>query len=272
MPSVEQKFIFRDGGEDGEQVTRRVIAGLPEHLCPGGRFYGTCMLTDRRTGRAEERVRTMLGEHQGEFDVVVVTHQAFPPTEYYFRLALAGRIPVTEVVQRHEIFDRLGVERLVYCTVVIQRRSAARPVATARRQAGGRLGPEELDWLLRWETAAALPDILEAVLEARPVASHHVRLRLSHGMREGAWVPDECLLSTGVPFTVEAKCPLWVGELLAHCDGGRTTREQLRLLQEHGSVPPDAPAAEFARLVRSLVAGGFLWAPALAPPPGIPSA
>src|SRR5215207_4107444 len=27
MPSLEQKYIFRDGGEDGEQITRRIIAG-----------------------------------------------------------------------------------------------------------------------------------------------------------------------------------------------------------------------------------------------------
>jgi methylase of polypeptide subunit release factors len=258
MPSLEQKYIFRDGGEDGEQITRRIIAGLPEHLAPGGRFYGTCMLTDRRGGRAEQRIRDMLGDRAGEFDVVVVVFQTFQPTEYYFRLALAGRATLDDVARRHEIFGRLEVEQLVYCSMVIQRMTASRPAFTTRRQAGPATGASEIEWLLGWESAMAQEQAVRGLLEARPSASPHTRLRLTQVLRTGDWVPDECTLATTVPFALEAKCPPWTAGLVARCDGRRTTREHLQLLKQAGEIPSDAPEAEFVKLVRSLIAGGFL--------------
>ena len=41
VPSRETKMVYRDGGADGEEVTRRIIAGLPKHLNPGGSFHCT---------------------------------------------------------------------------------------------------------------------------------------------------------------------------------------------------------------------------------------
>ena len=165
------------------------------------------------------------------------------------------------MVQRHEIFDRLEVEHLVYCSVVIDRKRDGRGGATVRRQAGADLGPGELEWLLRWEAASTAPGFLETLLEARPIASPHARLRLSHGMGPGEWVAEECVLSTRVPFIAEAKCPVWAAGLVAQCDGLLTVREQLQRLKQAGSVPDDAPEAEFARMVRTLLAGGFLHLP-----------
>lgn len=276
MPSLEQKYIFRDGGEDGEQITRRVIAGLPEHLSPGGRFYCTCMLTDRKGARAEQRIRGMLGEDAGEFDIALVTLQTYQPTEYYLRPALEGRATLEEVAQRHEIFQRLEVEHLVYCSMVIQRRSEAREVFTARRQVGSAMGLPEMEWLLRWEAAAAQPATVGRLIDAQPIASSRMRLRLAHSMRAGSWVPDECTLATDWPFAVEAKCPPWTADLVARCDGRRTSRDHLDFLKSTGAVPPDAPESEFVKFVRALIAGGFLEisefaTPGPAPTPGNPA-
>ena len=261
MPSLEQKYIFRDGGEDGEQITRRIFAGLPDHLEAGGRFYCTCMMTDRVGARAEERIRAMLGERADEFDVVVVGLQTFQPTEYYFRLALAGRATLDEVARRHEIFARLEVEQLLYCSMVVQRHAVARPPFTCRRQAGPDSGVDGVEWLVQWEGAVAGSDPTDWLLAARPRASPSARMRLSHVQRDGEWLVDECRLTTSFPFVVEAVCPPWVGTLLARADGGPTTLDHLDFLKRGGALPPDAPEAEFARLVRSLVAGGFLEVP-----------
>lgn len=258
MPSLEQKYIFRDGGEDGEQITRRIIAGLPEHLRPGGRLYCTCMLTDRKGARAEDRIRGMLGHQEGDFDVALVTLQTYQPTEYYLRLALEGRATLEEVAQRHEIFNRLEVEHLVYCTIVVQRRSDARSVFTSRRQVGPAMGLAETEWLLRWEAAAAQPATVQALIDARPFAPPHTHLRLAHTMNHGAWVADGCVLASETPFAVEASGPAWIATLVARCDGQRTTRDHLLFLKESGAVPPDAPESEFVKLVRALIAGGFL--------------
>ena len=267
MPSLEQKYIFRDGGEDGEQITRRVIAGLPQHLSPGGRLYCACMLSDRRGGRAEVRLRQMLGEAQGDFDIALVTLQTYQPTEYYLRLALEGRATLEEVAQRHEIFRRLEVDHLVYCSMVIQRRDVAREVFTARRHVGAGVGLPEMEWLLDWEAAAAQAALLERLPDLRPAVSSRIRIQLGHTMQSGSWVPEDCTLSTASPFAVEARCPSWTGSLLSRCDGARSCREHLQWLQESGAVPADAQLSEFVKLIRALIAGGFLEVDAFRLPP-----
>ncbi|MEO7986132.1 MAG: methyltransferase [Gemmatimonadales bacterium] len=268
MPSLQQKYIFRDGGEDGEQVTRGLIAGLPAHLSGGGSFHCTCMLTDRKAAPAEQRIRRLLADREAEFDIIVLTHQSFQPTEYYFQLALAGRGNLEEVKQRHESFVRLEVERLVYSSMVLRRHDVRRPAYTARRQAGPRTGVRELEWLDRWESAASHTAFLERLMEAGPRVSPECRMQLSHAPAEGGWVVGECVLAIPWPFQVEAKCPPWTASFLNRCDGGRSVREHLAWLKAEGLVPRDAPEREFAALVRTLLAGAFLEIPEFALPRG----
>lgn len=259
MPSLEQKYVFRDGGLDGEQITRGIIGGLPDHLAPGGRCYCTCLLTDRAGASAEQRVREMLGQDASEFDLAIVSFQAFQPTEYYFRLALAGRATLEEVAQRHEAFARLGVEQLLYCSMVIERHPDARPAVTARRPGGHAIGAREIEWLLRSEqSAVGEAGSTPRLLAARPLATPGVRLRLGQVLNGGQWVADECVLATDTPFPVEARCPPWIGTLVEHADGRRTTREHLQMLKGRGALPAEAVEEDFVRLVRALLTGGFL--------------
>ena len=261
MPALEQKYIYRDGGEDGEQITRGIVAGLPAHLAPGGSLHCTCMLTDRKEARAEQRLRQLLGDRESEFDIILLSHRTLQPTEYYFRQALAGRATLEEVHRRHEIFRRLGVERLVYASIVIRRHLAARAAFTARRQAGPNSGPPEVEWLERWEAAAADPGLPDRLLDAPLRVPPGSRMRLSYAPENGDWAVEDCVLVTSWPFAVEAKCPPWTASLLGRCDGRRTVREHLGWLVTEGLLPADASANDLAVLVRSLAAGGLLEVP-----------
>ena len=73
MPSAEQEFLYRDGGEDGEQVLRPIIEGLPQHLRAGGLFYAFVMSADREGETLEDRIRKWLGADEGEFEVRLET-------------------------------------------------------------------------------------------------------------------------------------------------------------------------------------------------------
>jgi hypothetical protein len=235
-----------------------VIAGLPAHLRPGGRCYCTCMLTDRKEARAEDRIRGMLGADADEFDVLLVTERLFPPTDYYFRLALTGRAELGEVVQRHHVFERLEVERLVYGSFVIQRHASPRPPFTTRRQAGDATGRPEVEWLLGWESAAAATDPVTQLASATPAVSPGCRLRLGQTYRDGSWAADDCVLSTESPFALEARCPPWTATMVARCDGRTAVAELHRRLRDEGALPGALGLAEFAKLFRSLISGGFL--------------
>jgi hypothetical protein len=203
----------------------------------------------------------MLGTHEAEFDVLLVSFRSFEPTEYYFQLALQGRAALEEVVQRHRIFRDLEVENLLYGSMVIQRKSEVRPAFTARRQAGQGLGTKDVERLLKWEASIAKTGDPEWLMDARPMTSPHCRVRLDQRLRQGDWILEQCFLSTTAPFVVEAKCPGWTPSLLARCDGQRTTREHLEFLKDTGAVSRDVPGSELIRLIRSLIGGGFLRLP-----------
>jgi SAM-dependent methyltransferase len=259
MPALQDEYAYRDGGEDGEQVTRRIIAGLPDHLRPGGRFFCTCLATDRVDAPVEARVREMLGPAAGEFDVIVAQMQTFEPTGYYARLAAERNGRFAEVGDWHRHFKRLEVEALVFCRLVIQRQAARRPVFTTRRQMGVETGVAEFDWLLAWETGEAeRPAGAEQILEAKPVANPRAELRLVHRIEEGEWVTAKCWLATELPFALEASCPVWMAAFLARCDGHRTVREHLRYLKDVGMVAEEGTEEEFVEMVRKFLGSGLV--------------
>jgi hypothetical protein len=67
IPAKQTALIFRDGGEDGEQIMRRIVEGLPRFLRPGGTFYALLMATDREGEEFEQRIRKWLGADEGCF-------------------------------------------------------------------------------------------------------------------------------------------------------------------------------------------------------------
>jgi SAM-dependent methyltransferase len=258
VAAVEQQFIFRDGGPDGEQITARIIAGIPEHLRPGGRFYCSCVATDRTSAPLQQRVRAMLGAREREFDVLVVAREAFSPSEYYYRLAAAGRGNFADAEWWHGHYRKLGVERLVYAWIVVQRHVGDRAAFTVRRPGGPRTGSREVEWLLDWESRATDPATRGRLLEARPSLSPFARLRAVQRAVNGEWVAEASSLTTDAPFPATADCTADVAAFLAKCDGTRTARDHLRSLRGQGVVPPDMDEDQFAQMLQALVGSGFL--------------
>ncbi len=265
VPASEQRYIYRDGGEDGEEVLWRIIAGLPEHLEPGGRFFCTCAATDRSGAPLEQRIRTALGERGSEFDLVVVTHYALHPSEFYYRMAAGGRISFAEAEQRHRLFQRVEAEQTVYCSLVIQRHTTPRAAVTLRRQRGKRAGTGDVAWLLDWSAAAAASDLVPELLDARPVLSPHARLHLTHQAQEGEWIAESCTVTTEHPFPRTVELSPSAALFLPRLDGNLTTRQHLQQLQAEGGMSPEITPAAFVGFLRTLVTDGVVQLAGMAP-------
>jgi methylase of polypeptide subunit release factors len=260
VPSRDTQYVFRDGGEDGEAVTRRAIAELPDFLRRGGRFYCTCLATDRKGAPLERRVRTMLGEREAEFDVLLVTAAEVEPLTYYSKKALDGRGTFAEIGEWCDLFGRLGITRLVHGTLVIERHDGARASITVRRQCGyaaGLWGAE--DWLFRWERAAAEDGFEARLLAARPWASARgeitVVLRSGNG---GPWEPTRAALRTDWPFSAVVEAPPVAAALVSRCDGRTSLAEHLASLRQSGGVPAEVSDAQFLGLTSALISAGIL--------------
>ena len=258
VPARETRMVYRDGGTDGEEVTRRIIAGLPNHLRPGGDFHCTCTATDRRDAPLEQRLRAMLGPAEGEFDIAVVVTNEFDPTEYYVRLAIAGRGTWAEAEEWHHHFAALGVTKMVYATIVIVRHERPHAPFTVRRRLGSATGAEELRRLVRAAEESASAEALERVLNARPLVPAHVSLQSEHVREEGGWAIRTCQLATEVPFDVRLPCPPEMVTLVGRMDGTRTVRELYDEAATQDALGEDASVERLASFVHLLTVHGLV--------------
>jgi hypothetical protein len=258
MPVLNRAQIFYDGGSDGEQVTRRIVMGLPRYLRPGGRFYCLAQGSDREGAPFEQRVRAWLGEEQSEFDVMVIIRQPQKPEDAAMQYAVKSKGGGEAAHAMREALRGLGIQWMVYGWMIIQRREGARPVFTTRRSVGPNTGRDEIAWLLKWESAAVKPEFIEILAETHPVTAPSLELHVVHRMKEGDLAPEQFSLHTEYPFSVDCRVQPWVGFLPPQCDGKLTVRQLLGFCKENNFVHPETPLAEFAKLLMVFIAGGFL--------------
>lgn len=258
VPARETTVVYRDGGSDGEQVTRRIVEGLPRYLRPGGSFHCTCTATDRRDAPVEARVRAMLGAAADEFDIAVVVGAQYDPTEYYVRQAVAGRVSWAEAEEWHHHFRALGAVRIVYATIAIVRHRVPHPPYTVRRRAGSATGHVELSRLAEAAEAAAPADALDRLLDSRPLVAAHVVLQAAH-VRDGAgWAVRDCRLEASVPLDVSVPCPPGLVPVVGRMDGTRSVRELYAELARDGAVNDAASIDHFASFLHLLAAHGLV--------------
>ena len=260
VPALEPVYVFRDAGEDGEAITRRVLNGLPTYLRPGGQFFCDCMMTEREGAPLEARIREMLGAQEGEFDVVIAQRRILEPMHYIIDQVCAGRMGFETVERWHDTFKRLALEQLVMCAVLIQRRDTPRPVVTTRRLLSELTSAADFQWVLGFlvETAGWDEGQQRQLLASRPRLLPRTELRSRSLVRDGQWSVEECALVTLAPFAVEASCPTWYATFLQWCDGRMTVREHLQYLRDTKVVPDSAPEDLFAGMIRQLVDAGLV--------------
>lgn len=260
VPALETEFVFRDAGVDGEQVTRKVIAGLGAHLAVGGQFFCDCMLTERGDITLEQRLREMLGAESDEFDVVIAQGRSSDPLHYLSDQARAGYASFDMLARWSEILDELKIEQLVFVSLLVERRANARPVITTRRALSPLTSAADMQWVLRWMVGTASWDMADTrrLLSSRPRTLPRTELRSRSILQEGQWGVEECQLVTLAPFAVEAACPNWYATLLQFCDGRMTAREHLQYLRDTHAVPDTAPEDLFASMILQLVDAGLV--------------
>ena len=258
VPALQPKWIFFSGGEDGEEITRRIVEGLPAHLNDHGVFLALTMGTDRTDAPFESRIREWLGEGGRHFDIALIVRKTLEPHEF----AARNR---EESQAWRKLFARLAVESLVYGVVAIQRRTGARQTFTVRRQAspGSRRAPWE--WLLAWESAAT-EDLTRLILERPLHRGCDADFLVRHRLEGSAWTPQQYTLQAEWPFRMECDAHPWMANLISLCDGRATGRDQLRVLVENDVVPRNVSEEEFARAAAALVSGGFIEVEGFRPP------
>lgn len=264
VASFGTEMIYRDGGEDGEQVTRGIIAGLVRYLRPGGVFYCHCMMTDRRDAPLEQRIREMLGSQHEEFDVALGQVSSMTPVLQYAGGVLEGRSTPELFARRILAFQRLEITAFISSLIVIQRRVSRRPTITRRRLVTARTTAQDFDWLMSYAvgTSAWTDDDVLHLLDTTPRLVEGTEWRSGMLAEGGEWRTMPTQVGTTTPFLIEAgDCPPWFAHVLAWCDGRTSGHELLRRCREQNMVPAETGDLQFAGLLRQLADAAFIELP-----------
>jgi methylase of polypeptide subunit release factors len=258
MPVLRPAEIYFDGGEDGEQLTRRILEGLHQHLNPGGRLYCRTLGTDREDALFEGRLRGWLGDAEGEFDIAVFISKNLDPVRFATDSAVRRSTGQAEMNQWKALFERLHVKEILTGMVIVQRRETKRRVFTIRRSLAPNVDFGATEKVLRWETELAAGGSLEKIFGTRPIASPRAELIVRHRIEEGDFTPHDFTLTNDYPFLMDCKVQPWMGHLLVRCDGSKSVHELYDECRNAGWIDPNTPPREFIDLIGLLVSGGFL--------------
>jgi SAM-dependent methyltransferase len=260
VPTADSSLIYRDGGEDGESITRRVISELPPYLAPGGVCYCTCVATDRGGAPLESRIRGWLGPAGDALDVIMVVMRSSAPEERISELVSEGFIDPADAERRVAPLMAMGIERQVYVSMAFRRHEGGRRAITSRRVLGKRVSPGMLGRLVRWDSELAdrsqLPTVMTMHLKVTPDTTRQTVERLAGG----AWEPTARHLTRERPFMVRAEYDPAVSALLSRVDaaGQCTVREHWVSMRQAGVLPANVDEWTFAAVVRSLAASGIV--------------
>jgi methylase of polypeptide subunit release factors len=267
VPVLRHSFIFHGGGTDGEQITRKHIVDLHGMLKPGGRLYCRCAGTDRKGEPLEQRIRKWLGEHESEYDIALQVLGYFDPWRFLAKSVRTGRTKAEDLKQWEQVFQELGLERMLISIFVIQRHDEPRPAFTARRDEGRYAGPRELEWLLQVQTALAKqgPELL---LSSPLTANPALTLNIVHVPEEGDWQMKAQYAEVLHPHPVKCEVDPLSAYLLPKLDGKLTGRQIFASLMEEGVLEPDrshGAVQNFGAGLAALASNGFLFIDGIEP-------
>jgi SAM-dependent methyltransferase len=258
VPAAKTRLIYRDGGEDGEQILRRAVEGLPRFLRPGGSFRAMAMAADCDGEAFEERIRKWLGATEAEFDLVLVSHWLREPAQFIANTRAHGDVPAEEARYLEELWRRRKVQFLFHGRILLRRFAEARPAVTARMQKGSGMTLEHIEWLIDWEAQARNPASLEWLMGLRPSIAPQCRLVVQHCVHEGRFAARDFALSCPSPFDSDCRVEPWLAALISACDGRKTVRDHLAEARRTGQMATGYRDADFAAIIVSMVSAGIL--------------
>jgi methylase of polypeptide subunit release factors len=261
--SPESAFMFRDGGLEGDAVSREVVRALPAHLEEGA-FASALVSWAHAPGEDwSAPLRAWLDGsgcdawllHRGTDDPLA--HAAS-----WNRGRTGGAEEVGKTLDRWLAYlERLGIAGIAYGAAILRRRSGAGPnwvraddlPAERLRSAGAHVLRvfEAADFL------AGLADERELLAEPLALAPAAV-LEQRAVLRDGDWTLAEITLRLEEGVSFRAGLDAGIAGLLAGLDGRRPLGQAVDELAATRGLDRDALAREAAAVVREMLAAGFL--------------
>jgi SAM-dependent methyltransferase len=200
LPETANARVFSVGGETGEEITRRAIAGLPDFLRPGGFALIVCAGQDTGAATFEQRARDWLGSSAEDFDIVFALEWKRPVGE---AMAVFGpRAKLTES-EAHDLAARLeaaGTRRFVYGALALRRRADnEEPITDPPLRIGLAADTVAADFeqLFAWRRRRRSPDFEAWLAKAQPRLAPDVEVVIDDIVEHG--VARDLLCEASLP-------------------------------------------------------------------------
>jgi SAM-dependent methyltransferase len=259
VPATGPNMVYRDGGETGEEVTRRLIEGLPAHLRPGGTCVVLCVARDTREAAFEARACEWLGANRSEFDVVFGLERVLTVEGVVESMRKRGQqISDEEARELHARLRSLGTKQFVYGALFVRRYAApinAKPFRIGLTPNGK---AADFDRLFAWRQHGRKPGFGEWLNESRPRFAPRIQLTARHAVHEGELVPAEFVFSIADGLEAALRPDPWIVPLIARLNGSRSVREVYESARQSDELPQGFRLDDFAGLIGNMIERGFL--------------
>jgi SAM-dependent methyltransferase len=259
VPATGDNMVYRDGGATGEEVTQRLIEGLPVHLRPGGTCVILCVARDTAEKTFEQRVLEWLGEARAEFDVIFGLEKVLAVEGVIESMRKRGQqISETEAKELYVRLRSLGTRQFVYGALFLRR------CREGARQKPFRIGlttegcAADFERLFAWRRFARQPGFAEWLPDSRPRFASRLQLTARHVVQEGELVPAEFVFQIEDGLEAALRPDAWVVPLLARLNGNRSVRQVFESAQQADELPAGFRLEDFSGLVANLLERGFL--------------
>ncbi len=259
VPATGRNMVYRDGGDAGEAITRRVVEGLPAHLRPGGTGVILCVACDTAEETFEQRARQWLGEAASEFDIVFGLEKILSVNEVVESMRKQSGTLGEEATR--QLLARLrsyGTKQFVYGALLFRRCSAD----PARKPVRIQLTPDgaatDFDRLLAWRQHCRKPGFQAWLAGAKPRLASKLELTVRHAVRDGSLAPVELIFSIEGGFQAALRPDGWMVPLIARLDGVKSVQEVFEAARLADELPAGFPLDAFVDLVRTMIETGYL--------------
>lgn len=256
VPAVGPNMIYRDGGDTGEDVIRRIVAGLPAHLRVGGECVILCVARDTGEGSFEQRALSWLGEKREEFDLIFGREKILSLEDVV--ASMKKNLDANGAQQLMARFRSSDTRQFVYGALFIRRHAerAVREPSRVHLTLDGRA--TDFQRLLSWRERARRADFSRWLADSHPHLAARLELTIRHAMKDGELVPAEFIFSIDAGFHAALRPDGWVVPLVARLNGKKTVRQILDEARSAGELPQEFSLEPFVQLVSHMIERGFL--------------
>lgn len=259
VPSTGKTLVYRDAGETGEDVTRGVINGLPDHLRPDGCCVVTCVARDIENQSFEMRVKQWLGEKRDEFDVIFGLEKVMPVDEVVESIQRRGQnVTAEQVAGMRERLQAADTRQFVYGTLWIERLCPEQPLAPIRVRISPEAAAADFDRLRQLRRERGKAGYFSRLARSRPRFAEGTELTVRHVPRDGMLLPVEFVFVRERPLSAAFRPDGWVVPLLARLTGKASVHEVFQTASDGGELPDGFPEPVFLDLVANILEQGLL--------------